>query len=93
MHRSKAYLKFLRTQPCVACRQMPIERVIDVVPAHKGGGMGIKGHDKEALPLCVSCHSEEHRGQRTFWEDKDRDFLVRQHWDSYIKRPVKIPSR
>ena len=58
---------------------------MQVVAAHKGGGMGIKGDDTNAVPLCVACHAIEHSGDRSFWEavkamyGKSRDDYVREH--------------
>lgn len=49
---------------------------ISIVPAHQrqlgACGVGMKPPDTYALPLCSSCHNDEHQvGHATFWMDKD----------------------
>ena len=88
--RHKAYLKWLRTQPCVNCGRYANPH-LDIVPMHTGGGMAIKGDDTKALPGCVECHAEEHRQPMTFWGalwyryGTDRDGLCTEHWERYQK--------
>ncbi|MCK5616199.1 DUF968 domain-containing protein [Candidatus Pacearchaeota archaeon] len=70
MFRSKAYLEFIKTLPCVVCGREAGE-YLSVVPAHQKlgeGGIGIKPPDTHCLPLCHYCHTHEHRGERTFWQ-------------------------
>ena len=61
------HLAFVRQLPCVACgKAAPSE------PAHvrtgTDGGIGIKPGDRYAVPLCTTCHGEQHRvGELTFW--------------------------
>ena len=38
----------------------------DICLAHSGGGWAIKGNDKDGIPLCHGCHSDEHKGHNTF---------------------------
>ena len=50
--RNKKYLAWIRTLPCCLCG-----RPQDVQAHHsESGGMGIKGSDYSALPLCPVCH-------------------------------------
>ena len=61
-HRDEAYLDHVRSHCCAACMAQQAE-------AHHllGGGMGTKGTDLSAVPLCRKCHAELHmRGPRTF---------------------------
>ena len=62
--RSKEYLAYIRTLECCVCRRMPVE------PHHVGaGGVGLKGSDFTAVPLCRTHHREVHdAGQQTFQE-------------------------
>lgn len=65
--RNNSYLKWLRTLPCTLCGREKIEGYLDIVPAHKGGGMALKGSGCEAVPLCVDCHEVEHEKPAWFW--------------------------
>ena len=82
--RDPKYLLWLRTQRCVLCGRYA-SPTHDVVPMHKGGGMGIKGSDHDALPGCTKCHAWEHNGAGTFWamvevnSGLDRAELVDKH--------------
>ena len=54
--KSPAYLRFLRRLPCAACGGTR-----RVEAAHCGPrGLGQKRDDKDALPLCMTCHRELH---------------------------------
>ena len=70
----KKYIEWLKTQPCANphCKGFGG----DIVPAHQRilgrGGIGMKPPDEDALPLCVRCHHEEHKGAVTFWRCADR---------------------
>jgi len=65
----KSYLNWLKKQPCSNpdCKGNGGQ----MIPAHQrilgNGGMGLKSPDRDALPLCFTCHSVEHRGSITFW--------------------------
>jgi hypothetical protein len=66
------HLKFIRSLPCVKCRQ-----TYNVQAAHlrKGtdGGMGKKPSDCYTVPLCFKCHNLQHnKGEVTFWGDTDK---------------------
>lgn len=68
MIRSKAYLDYIRGEPCISCSCPPR------VDAHHFGahGTGIKPDDYDTVPLCRTCHSEWHaRGVLPNCEDRD----------------------
>jgi hypothetical protein len=52
--RDKKYLAFIRKQSCCVCG-----KTSGIVPHHSStGGMGIKGSDLEAVPVCAfPCHA------------------------------------
>lgn len=64
VHRSKAYLDFIRNLPCLVCGSSPCD------PHHTTrGGTGLKGSDFDAISLCHKHHVEVHSiGVRTFEE-------------------------
>ena len=68
--RSKRYLDFIRSKPCVVCgKPGPSEA------AHQSVGyraMGSKNSDFYTVGLCHHCHSEQHRGV-----DLNVDFSIR----------------
>jgi hypothetical protein len=74
--RSKAYLRWLKGFPCVACSSC---RWID--PAHFGPhGIATKASDYDALPLCRKCHDEQGKSALTFAEMKGLDVPALQEW-------------
>ncbi|MBU0515573.1 MAG: DUF968 domain-containing protein [Proteobacteria bacterium] len=96
--RDKAYLAYIRLQPCLVCggARGPSE-------AHHedNGGKGLKGSDYRALPLCSIHHRERHdTGQQTFWTrnnlDPRAEMLRYLEWYlvyTLTGRPPKSPSR
>lgn len=72
-YRSKKYLAFTRSRPCAICG-MP-----DSDPHHvkdKNSGMGIKGSDLSAVPLCRVHHSQiDSVGNKTFQEIHNKTFI------------------
>lgn len=65
--RDSAYLRWVRTMPCIVCGSMDW-----VEAAHVGQrGLGQKCPDKEALPLCEAHHRTGPRSHhvlgRNFW--------------------------
>ena len=79
------YLAWIRKQPCVTTGKTPCE-------AHhtETGGMGMKGSDYSALPLCHTEHKLCHQvGAATYWGVKgDLNFVYRaiiDHLVRYIK--------
>jgi hypothetical protein len=66
-YRSTKYLNHVRSLPCCICGEKAEAH-------HMGGGMGIKGPDLHAIPLCRLHHSEYHYfGQDTFWDRHNMD--------------------
>jgi len=57
IYRSEKYKKWIRSKPCLICKQK--------AEAHHvrrqiwGAGTSIKPHDFVCIPLCPSCHSPE----------------------------------
>ena len=67
LHRRGQHLAFVRQLPCVACgKAAPSEAAH--VRTGTDAGVGIKPADRYAVPLCASCHANQHRvGELTFW--------------------------
>lgn len=85
--RSRAYLAWLRQQPCVGCKRAPAG-VAAHVRIGGGGGTGLKPSDFRAVPMCHDCHTWQHAtGERTFWEELRRDpyFVVLRHIARYAR--------
>jgi hypothetical protein len=83
--RDRGYLDWCSTQSCGVC-----SRKKGVCGAHDdAAGTGVKGNDYDAVPLCVTCHSLEHRGKETFWRNvqlvykKTREELVKKFNKKY----------
>ena len=84
--RSPKYLEFVRTLPCVVCGAHGVE-------AHHAitGGVGIKGSDGFAIPLCPLHHREhDNRGKVTFYREHnlDRWELVARTLEKYLKEKI-----
>ena len=64
--RDPKYLAFLRKQPCCVCRWIPSTSCSYLIEAHHTttGGMGIKGSDLQAVPLCFACHRHVHEHRK-----------------------------
>jgi len=67
-YRNRAYLDWLKEQPCAVCLRKPCD------PAHCSlgwpSGTGTKPPDSFALPLCRHHHEEQHRvGETHFWRE------------------------
>lgn len=77
--RDKAYLKWVRSQPCCITGRMGD----DIDPAHirygLGGGVGLKSSDDTTLPLSNNLHRYSHDiGEISFWLEKiTPDLLMR----------------
>ena len=89
----KKYRKFIAGQNCAKC---DVFLTNHIAPAHQrilgGGGMALKPHDKDILPLCtipgIDCHGKEHNGAVTFWEQGTKaktKIYVQGLCDGYIK--------
>jgi hypothetical protein len=59
-HRSRAHLAFVRGQPCAVCPE-PAAEAHHAFRRAGGGGVGLKGCDLLAVPLCLRCHRELHK--------------------------------
>jgi len=67
---SKARVKWMQNQRCVACDGWPSVNAHIKSPDEPPSGMGRKHDFKWIVPLCHKCHGELHSiGQRSF-EDK-----------------------
>ncbi len=66
-----AYLKWIRTLDCCVCGGSPSEA------AHTGErGLGQKGSDYEAIPLCTPCHRLYHANTTAFYLRWNRDRMA-----------------
>ncbi|UQR65393.1 ERF family protein [Bradyrhizobium sp. C-145] len=67
--RSKAHLQFVRTQPCLICKQTPCD------PHHvkfaQPRSLGRKVSDEFTVPLCRAHHQQLHRkgNEKAWWSD------------------------
>ena len=85
--RSPRYRAWIRKQPCAACGNPKSQHHHE--PIKHGGGVGMKGPDDQALPLCQRCHYERHKiGRKTFyqiyninWRDR-----VKHYRELYLKQ-------
>lgn len=64
--RSEKHLRFIASLMCLICHR------VDVQAAHirsgNGAGMGIKPSDDCTVPLCVTCHKNQHdNGEELWW--------------------------
>ena len=73
------YRKWIKGQPCVKCKSTMTE------PHHtETGGMGMKGSDYAAVPLCRSCHVwHDNIGKKTFWRGWDLEQIIKGYNDRY----------
>lgn len=73
--RSPKYLAFIRSQPCCICGWLPMTSYGYLMHAHhtETGGMGTKGSDFSAVPLCFACHRKVHDqyGKKGPWSIDD----------------------
>lgn len=92
--KNKKYSAWIVTQPCAKCGHY---RENHINPAHQrilgGGGMSLKPHDKDLLPLCsipdFFCHDSEHKGAVTFWGQGTKaktKIFVQDLCDKHIER-------
>lgn len=65
--RNKKHLRFVASLPCLICK---IEGMTQAAHIRSGNqaGMSLKSGDDCTVPLCVSCHSKQHQGERKFWQ-------------------------
>lgn len=65
--RSEGYKKFIRSQRCLVCGSVDSQHHHEPL---NGRGIGLKGPDDEALPLCHKCHTERHqKGRKSFYSE------------------------
>lgn len=90
--RSKKYLAFLRTMPCAVCG------VRKGVEAAHGpvAGMGMKGSDFDAVPLCPGCHRTGRMAQHVIGWERFAEYweldlnLIRQDLRARFERTRRI---
>jgi hypothetical protein len=69
----ETHLDFIRSLPCVMCgddtsTEAAHLRTGSLRYGKKHTGMGEKPHDRWTLPLCGSCHRQQHQGNELeFW--------------------------
>ena len=80
--RDRAYLDWLRTQPCLFTGDPETE------PAHIGtGGKGLKAGDDEAIPLSWRLHRLGHQtGETTMIRVHMPDWLLRECLRMYARQ-------
>jgi len=85
--RDRAYLDWLRTQPCV-CTGWTATEWDAVDPMHVGTlGRGIKSSDDEALPVKHSLHVWGHNeGEMSMFRKHAPDWLIREALRLYAKK-------
>lgn len=84
--RDRAYLDWLRTQPCILTGFHATEfEAVD--PCHIGtAGKGMKSPDNEALPIRHSLHVEGHSsGEVTMLRTHAPDWLIRDAFRAYAR--------
>ena len=70
--RSENYKRFIRGQRCLVCGSVESQHHHEPL---NGRGIGLKGPDDEALPLCYRCHTERHiKGRDTFYREHQKDW-------------------
>ncbi len=64
--RAPKHLAFIRQLSCVGCHRAAPSQAAHV-RIGTDGGAGLKPSDRHTVPLCLWCHSSQHRGERSFW--------------------------
>ena len=77
--KSKPYLEWVATLPCVACEirdRTVVAHHWRGEGGHLSGGMGLKASDWLTMPLCFTCHNKMHSGDAAFmsWQ---REYILR----------------
>src|SRR5690242_18817694 len=94
--RSRAYLRFIRTKPCLICNTRK-----QVEAAHSGPhGVGLKASDLDAIPLCRVHHQSGpdsyHALGRDFFSFHrlDREAIIRRLREEFSRRaqPILLPA-
>ena len=83
--RDEKHLAFIRTLPCLICRdntstEAAHVRMSDARIAKPITGNSIKPDDKYVLPLCGDCHrgpqGQHSMGERRFWQERGIDAVL-----------------
>lgn len=84
--RDRAYLEWLRDQPCIMTGIRSTDRE-SVVPAHIGtAGKGVKSSDDEALPIIDHLHQLGHsKGEVSMLRKHAPDWLIRAAFRAYAR--------
>ena len=92
--RDRAYLDWLRTQPCILTGQRGNDSEA-VDPAHIGqAGMGMKAGDDLALPIVHSAHVAMHNiGEITILRQYSPDWLLREAFRAYAREQYRLYKR
>ncbi len=81
--RSKKYLAFIRSKPCLVCSHKAIAHHIRI---ESNAGTSKKPGDYWSVPLCVVHHDEhDHLGRDSFWGKYDINiwrelFMLTKEW-------------
>lgn len=69
--KTEGYLDFVRQLPCCNCLKVPVEaahiRFTCLAAGKPQTGAGRKPDDRWAVPLCPTCHRDQHVSQEVFW--------------------------
>lgn len=89
--RSRRYLNYVATFPCLVCRQEGADPHHLQFPQPKGT---IKTGDQWAVPVCRKHHDEIHQGgirETTFWALRgiDPTLWAIYHWDKFNGRLLR----
>ena len=86
MIRDKAYLIWLRCQPCLFTGLRAHDGE-SVVAAHIGtAGKGLKSNDCHAIPVMDHIHKDMHqRGEVTVFREMAPDWLLRKAMQAYAR--------
>lgn len=65
--RSEKHRRFISGLPCCVC-SLEGQTQAAHIRHENGGGMGLKPSDEFCVPLCVSCHAEQHHfSEKKYW--------------------------
>ncbi len=65
--RDKRHRRFVASLPCVICRRTDVQAAH--ISSGNGAGMGLKSGDNCIVPLCCTCHTQQHKVDEVkFWE-------------------------
>lgn len=85
--RSRAYMAFVRTHPCLSCGAQAEAHHIQFAQAR---AKSMKVGDNWTVPLCHPCHMELHAmgDERTWWDLRGIDPLqwATEKWNEYGER-------